>query len=693
MTIDPGRDGTLTDNLDGTWSYTPAANDSTGVAFSYTITDGTDTVAGTLSFNLASVNDAPTLANIETTPVSFTEGDSAVGITANLTLDDVDDGNIESAIVSISSNLAADDVLNFANQNGITGSYNAANGILTLSGSASLSDYQAALRSITYVNASDNPSDLTRTVSILINDGNDNSNMVSRDINFAAVNDAPTLANIEGVPASYTEGGLPVSITSNLTLDDLDDSNIESARVAIENNLAPGDVLNFTDQNGITGIYNANIGFLSLTGSASLSDYQDALRSITYENTGDDPSDLTRTVSILIDDGDDISNVVSRDINFTVVNDAPALTNIEGAPASYTEGGSPVSITNNLSLADLDDVNIESAIVFISGNLSAGDVLNFTDQNGITNGILNPGVLSLGGSASLSDYQAALRSITFENTNDDPSDLTRSVNILINDGDDISVVSRDINFTAVNDAPTLSNIEGVPAAYTEGGSAVGITANLSLDDLDDVNIESAIVSISSNLATDDVLNFTDQNGINGNYNAANGTLTLTGSASLLDYQDALQSITYVNTGDDPSDLTRTVTILINDGDDDSNVVSRDINFTAVNDVPTLANIEGVPVSYTEGDPAVSITGNLSLDDLDDVNIESARISISNNFTAGEDELIFTDQSGISGSFDAVNGTLTLTGSASVADYQVALTTIAYNNTLSLIHISEPTRPY
>ena len=63
-----------------------------------------------------------------------------------------------------------------------------------------------------------------------------------------------------------------------------------------------------------------------------------------------------------------------------------------------------------------------------------------------------------------------------------------------------------------------------------------------------------------------------------------------------------------------------MTFLVNDGDVDSNVVSRDINFTAVNDAPTLANIEGVPVSYTEGDPAVSITGNLSLDDLDDVNI-------------------------------------------------------------------------
>jgi len=70
LTLDPNRNGTLTDNGDGTWSYTPAANDDTGVTFSYTITDGVDTAAGAASFNLLGVNDAPTLTSIEVAPVS-----------------------------------------------------------------------------------------------------------------------------------------------------------------------------------------------------------------------------------------------------------------------------------------------------------------------------------------------------------------------------------------------------------------------------------------------------------------------------------------------------------------------------------------------------------------------------------------------------------------------------------------------
>ena len=327
-----------------------------------------------------------------------------------------------------------------------------------------------------------------------------------------------------------------------------------------------------------------------LTGSASVADYQAALTTVAYNNTSDNPSTLTRTVSFEINDGDLSSNVLNRDIEITAVNDAPVLSAIETAPASYTENDAPLAITSSAAVSDVDDNNIESAVVSISSNFSADDVLNFTDQCGITGNYDSVnGTLTLTGSASLVDYQAALQSITYVNTSDDPSDLTRTVTIQVNDGDvDSNVVSRDINFTAVNDAPTLANIEGVPVSYTEGDPAVSITGNLSLDDLDDVNIESAIVSIGGNLAADDVLNFTDQSSITGNYDSVNGILTLTGSASLVDYQAALQSITYVNTSDNPSDLTRTVTIQINDGDDNSNVVSRDINFTAVNDAPTTA---------------------------------------------------------------------------------------------------------
>ena len=55
--------------------------------------------------------------------LAYTEGDSATVIDSTLTITDVDDTNIESATVTISSGYqSSEDVLAFSSANGITGS-------------------------------------------------------------------------------------------------------------------------------------------------------------------------------------------------------------------------------------------------------------------------------------------------------------------------------------------------------------------------------------------------------------------------------------------------------------------------------------------------------------------------------------------------------------------------------------------
>ena len=59
--------GTLVNNGNGTWSYTPALNDDTAVTFSYAVTDGIAApVATSATLDITPVNDAPT-----TTPVTL----------------------------------------------------------------------------------------------------------------------------------------------------------------------------------------------------------------------------------------------------------------------------------------------------------------------------------------------------------------------------------------------------------------------------------------------------------------------------------------------------------------------------------------------------------------------------------------------------------------------------------------------
>ena len=108
------------------------------------------------------VDDAPVLAGIEAAELAYTENDPATAITSTVTVSDVDNANLAGATIWISGNYQnGQDVLSFANTAAITGTWNAATGTLTLVGSDTLANYQAALRAVKYQNTSDDPSTAT----------------------------------------------------------------------------------------------------------------------------------------------------------------------------------------------------------------------------------------------------------------------------------------------------------------------------------------------------------------------------------------------------------------------------------------------------------------------------------------------------------------------------------------------------
>src|SRR5262249_55554223 len=120
--------GTLINNNDGTWSYTPAANDDTSVTFSYSVTDGIAApVATSATLDITPVNDAPVidllaLANVQTsaTTASFTENGGAVTVAPQLTLSDVDSTTLAGATVTLSDPQSGD-VLSLQGQPGASG--------------------------------------------------------------------------------------------------------------------------------------------------------------------------------------------------------------------------------------------------------------------------------------------------------------------------------------------------------------------------------------------------------------------------------------------------------------------------------------------------------------------------------------------------------------------------------------------
>src|SRR6185436_8122877 len=130
--------------------------------------------------------------------------------------------NLAGATLSITANFATgEDVLGFTTQNGIIGSFNATTGVLTLTGSATVANYQTALRSVTYANASTNPSTAARTVSVVANDGTANSNTATRTVTVAATN-GPPVVTMTAAALAFTEGNSATVVDAGLTVSDAD---------------------------------------------------------------------------------------------------------------------------------------------------------------------------------------------------------------------------------------------------------------------------------------------------------------------------------------------------------------------------------------------------------------------------------------------------------------------------------------
>ncbi|MFN9539180.1 MAG: beta strand repeat-containing protein, partial [Planctomycetota bacterium] len=176
--------------------------------------------------DVVTIANPPLLGSMEGTAVSYTENGAAVALTNALTLTDANNGTMASATVAIVRNLTAGDTLSFTNQNGISGSFDSSTGVLTLSGTASAANYQAALRSVQFSSTSEDPTAggtaNTRSIAFLVNDGTLDSNPIRRDIALTALNDAPVLdSTASPMLGTFLEGATnPSGITvSSLVVD------------------------------------------------------------------------------------------------------------------------------------------------------------------------------------------------------------------------------------------------------------------------------------------------------------------------------------------------------------------------------------------------------------------------------------------------------------------------------------------
>ncbi|EGR1222664.1 tandem-95 repeat protein [Vibrio parahaemolyticus] len=234
LIIDKGN-GTLVDNGDGTWTFTPQIDDDTEVSFTFDIIDDEDqVVSGSANLDILPINDAPNAEN----DVITTEEDTAVTIDVL-----VNDSDVEGDALSIQS----------ASVPSEQGSVDIVDGKLVFTPSENFNGDAE----ITYIVTDGQLTDGAK-VTVTVN----------------PVNDAPTI-KVEAVESITEDAVSTDTVVATLTVRDTDTPE-DQLTVSLENNsngyfVLVGNEVKLT-QAGVDAVNNDELNLKDLSISASVSD-------------------------------------------------------------------------------------------------------------------------------------------------------------------------------------------------------------------------------------------------------------------------------------------------------------------------------------------------------------------------------------------------------------------------------------
>jgi large repetitive protein len=298
---------------------------------------------------------------------------------------------------------------------------------------------------------------------------------------------------------TYVENAPGVRIAdTDFTLTDPDNDIVELSVILTDGQI--GDTINFPSvmPGGITAavvpvatLTAPGVMTITFTGTdtTTSADWQAVLNSITFLPSTNDvhnPNPADRHITVQASDVDGSQTALATaTIHVTPENDPPTLDldddNSSGVNAgnvniTYTENDTPLPLHSNIITTDLDDTNYESATVthtnpqtgdelYVNGAVVvAGDtgIVNGINFAVTTNGSGQP-VITFTGSATKADYDAALQSVAFASSSENPSTVTRQITFVVNDGSQNSPVrTAFVAVTSVNDAPISIDPAGDP---------------------------------------------------------------------------------------------------------------------------------------------------------------------------------------------------------------------------------------
>jgi len=398
----------------GLIKYTPTANANGADSFTFNVSDGTTSLAGTFNLTVSAVNDAPTMTLAATSLNTFVEGSTAIVIDGSAVISDVDLNatNYNGATLTVARNTTpnSSDVFGGSGSGGtalaftgsgsgnvligstVIGTYVQASGTLTITfGSlATQAMVNNVVTQLTYSNSSQTPP-ASVNLDFTFNDKNTgaqgatggNNLTVTKTVavNITAVNNAPTLTGLDTTSANtFNEGGGAVVIDANAVIADpeLSATNYSGSTLTIARTTTPStdDVfgvigtLTFSGSNvqisGVTvGTFTQSAGTLTITfnASATATLVNNVLNQLTYSNSSQAPASSV-SLDVKFNDqniapaqGTGAAASVTQQISMTIaaVNNTPTLTGLDATSANtFAEGSTAVVIDSNAVIADAE---------------------------------------------------------------------------------------------------------------------------------------------------------------------------------------------------------------------------------------------------------------------------------------------------------------------------------------------------
>jgi hypothetical protein len=389
-------------------------------------------------------------------------------------------------------------------------------------------------------------------------------------------------------------------------------------------------------------------------------------------------------------------------IDYTVTFDPPGpqtIAIVDSTGLTVTDVDSPNLSGATITLTNPQDGTSERLI--IGGLLSNGTVGGITVTYGV-----NFHSITLSGFDSLANYESLLRTLQYQNTKTFPNLTSRVITVVVQDDGSASsaTATATVNFDDGQSPSIDLNGSASGTGYdvvfqTPGPVDVYIvdTSNATITDPDSARLDylKAVLTSRPDGSSEQLVVDTTGTSLVATYNASTGELLITAATPqpIGDFQQVLRTLRYQNSKLFPTPNMRTIVVTVSDGYSTASATAT-VSFLGplaptldLDNADTTASgsdyIAQFPSPGSGTSVAIVNPSGLVITDPDSTHLTRAQALLINRPDGANESLTVNSSlvpAGVTVSYNPASGLLDIVGLATVAQYQLLLRSLSYQNT-------------